>query len=139
MTMKKSVLALTAILLCGCCAVSCSSGTKTEEVPNLAGSWIQNNGKDTYMTADVTDTTIDVYWTYTDSDTKAVYWSGSYTAPTTAGAFTWTSENNHEITDGSILASGSETKEFSYTENGNITFELSALGITQTVTLDRAE
>lgn len=104
-------------------------------VTNLTGSWIET-GKDSSpkMLAEITNDTIEVYWSA--DETRALYWAGTYTAPTGAGVYTWNSTNDHTKTDTALLASGNDTKTFVY-NNGEITFELTAFGVTTTVHLVR--
>lgn len=65
------------------------------------------------------------------------YWAGSFDAPTTADEpYTWESENDKDQTDMAILASGDDTKTFTY-QDGVISYEVSAMGVTQTVKLEK--
>jgi hypothetical protein len=48
--------------------------------------------------------------------------------------YSWNSVNNTDLTDKSLLASGDEIKTFTY-KNGEISYSVSALGVTQTVRL----
>ena len=70
-------------------------------------------------------------------DTKSLYWSGTYEAPTEATEnYTWDSVNDTSKTANALLASGDETKTFTY-ENGVLSYEASALGTTTTVKMER--
>lgn len=109
--------------------------------PDLTGNWEQfnKNSETSYHTATIQGDTIEIYWVMTDTDTTALYWAGSFTPPTTAEEpYTWDSVNDKEKTDTSLLASGDETKTFTY-EDGQISYAASALGVTQTVTLEKTE
>lgn len=67
----------------------------------------------------------------------AIYWVGSYDAPTTdVNQYKWTSNNDHEQTETSILASTDDTKEFSY-NNGIISFAASMQGVSKTFELKK--
>lgn len=103
---------------------------------DLSGYWAQSGWqeKDTFMCATIHDDIIEIYWMSDKGETAALYWYGSYTAPTTAGKHTWESKNNHEYTDFALMASQDDTKTFTY-ENGEITYSQSAMGMTTTVHL----
>lgn len=103
---------------------------------DLTGDWIQSgfNNKDTFMCAMIHDDIIEIYWVSDKGESVALYWYGSYTPPTTGGKYTWESKNDHNITDGALLASQDDTKTFTY-ENGEITYSQTAMGMTTTVHL----
>ena len=83
--------------------------------------------------------TITVYWVSDNGDTKSLYWAGTFDAPTTTEEpYTWSSINDTEQTASALLASGDETKSFTY-EDGEISYEASALGTTTTVRLEKAK
>jgi hypothetical protein len=105
-------------------------------VPDLTGEWKQSNSKsaDSYQAATITGTTIEINWVSDGGATKALYWAGSYVAPTAGGAFSWESTNDTTQTENALLASSDPTKTFSY-DNGIISYEVSALGVTTTVEL----
>ena len=70
-------------------------------------------------------------------DTKSLYWAGSYIAPESAVTeYSWTSENDTEKTGSALLASGDDTKEFTY-KDGVISYEASAMGTTKTMKLTK--
>ena len=72
-----------------------------------------------------------------EDDTKALYWAGTFVAPETADEpYTWDSENDKEKTDMALLASGDDTKTFTY-ENGQLSYDASMMGVTQTVKLEK--
>lgn len=129
--MKKTVKNIVSALLLGCFMVAC-----TQNAPDLTGSWTQKTDTDTYMTADITADTITVYWTYAEDDSKALYWAGTFEAPTTGGTYTWDSVNDHDKTDSAILASSGDTKTFTYADGG-LSFDVTALGVTKTITLEK--
>lgn len=112
---------------------------KQEEVqaPDLAGEWKQANGtsEDSYQTATITGDTIEINWVSTDS--KALYWAGTFVAPATdEEPYTWDSQNDHDKTGSAIMASSDDTKTFTYS-GGQISYDVSAMGVTQTVRLEK--
>lgn len=107
-------------------------------VPDLTGSWIEAGTKPNAkrMSAEITDNTIDVYWSA--EETRALYWAGTYVTPAKAETYTWSSINDHAKTDTALLAAGGDTKDFTYNYNdGEITFDVTTLGVTTTVHLIR--
>ena len=132
--MKKLLIALAAALvLAGC------GNSATAEPPVLTGDWTQSNSNSetSYQVATITDDTIEVYWYSTEGNTKALYWAGTFVAPETVDEpYSWDSANDTEKTGSAILASGAETKTFTY-QDGQISYEVSAMGVTTTVTLEK--
>ena len=130
--MKKKLLSL-ALVLCFALA-ACS----TAEPPDLTGNW-KESGSDTeesYQEATITEDSIEIYWVSDGGDTKALYWAGTFEAPTTAEEpYSWDSANDKEKTSTALLASNDDTKTFTY-EDGQISYEVSALGVTSTVSLE---
>lgn len=111
------------------------------EVVDLAGEWVQNNSnsEDDYQAATITDSEITIYWVSDGGDTRSLYWAGTVDVAADAGtSFSWDSVNDHEQTDMAILASGDDTKTFTF-EYGEISYEVSALGTTTVVRLSPAE
>ena len=139
--MKKRVFAMVITVMTAFAFAGCGGNEVTEkpQAPDLAGEWKQSNSNsdDAYQIATIQDDTIEVYW-YTESDeTKALYWAGTYIAPETADEpYTWDSTADHEKTDSALLASMDDTKTFTY-ESDQISYEVSAMGITQTVRLEK--
>lgn len=77
------------------------------------------------------DGEIVIYWVSDGGDTKSLYWAGTYVAPKdNKETYSWTSKNNKDKTDHALLASGDDTKVFTY-EKGEITYKASALGTTK--------
>ena len=143
--MKKILpIALSSVLMLGlltACGGTNQSEPKDEPVtpPDLVGEWKQTNSdaEDAWQAATIAGDTIEVYWVSDNGDTKALYWAGSFDAPTTADEpYTWESENDKDQTDMAILASGDDTKAFTY-QDGVISYEVSAMGVTQTVKLEK--
>ena len=107
--------------------------------PDLVGEWKQTNSdaEDAWQAATIAGDAIEVYWVSDNGYTKALYWAGTFDAPTTADEpYTWESVNDKEQTDMAILASGDDTKTFTY-QGGVISYEVSAMGVTQTVKLEK--
>lgn len=147
--MKKTVFCLMVFSLifaftaCGGSGNSDKSSEKSEQPKklDLAGDWKQSNsGSDeSYQIATIQNDVIEIFWYSEEDETKALYWSGTYIAPEDATEpYIWNSENDKEKTDGALMASGDDTKTFTY-ENGEISYEVSALGITQTVRLEKVK
>ena len=137
----KKVIALTMLVILALCFAGCGNSKAPatppateapKEPPVLTGEWTQTNKKseDSYQIATITDSTIEVYWKTPDS--KSLYWAGTFTPPTAAGDYKWDSVNDKEKTDFAMLASGDDTKTFTYS-NGELSYEVSALGTTTTV------
>lgn len=147
--MKKVILAVMSIGL-GIALVGCGSAAETpkegpaasQEQPaqeeqkqplDLTGEWKQTNSntEDKWMEATVSDGSITVNWVSPDS--KSLYWAGTYVAPTEAAdSYSWESVNDKEQTGKAMLASGDDTKKFTY-EGGELAYEQTALGTTMTV------
>lgn len=122
-------------------SVESSTAEETTEVPDLSGEWVQvnNNSEDTWQAATIDENTITIYWVSDNGDTKSLYWAGTFVPPeNTDEPYTWDSENDTEQTSMALLASGDEIKTFTY-ENGQISYEASALGTTTTVRLEKEE
>lgn len=106
---------------------------------DLIGTWKQANpnSEDMWQEAVIEGDAITINWISDGGDTKSLYWAGTYVAPTeSADSYSWTSENYKEQTSSAMLASGDDTKVFTY-ENGVLSYEASALGTTTTVKLER--
>lgn len=145
-----AVLSALALTLAGCSSDAGSSAgagksadtpAATQEQPkpqpaDLTGEWVQEDAGDSSQSATITADTISVNWISTKDDTVAVYWVGTYQAPTEAGDFTWTSTRDEAATDTALLASTDPTKEFTYAGD-KVSYKVSAMGVTKTVTLVR--
>lgn len=128
--MKKALftLVLAATMLTAC-------GGNSKATSDLTGTWVSEKSGDSYQEAVITEDSIEINWMSTDS--KSLYWAGSYTAPESdVTEYSWTSTNDKEKTDSALLASGDDTKDFSY-KDGVISYEVSALGTTKTMKLKR--
>lgn len=146
-----TIAAITAgcIGLAGCSAGGESTGASDsgsaaveQEAPaDLTGSWKQTNSasQDAWMDAEITGEAITVNWVSDGGDTKSVYWVGTYEAPNEPGdSWSWESSRDKEQTDGALLASTNDTKVFSW-ENGELSFEASAMGTTTTVRMEKEQ
>lgn len=150
--MKKFVKVMAVCMTVAALFAGCGDGEKadatdqqattqqTEAVPDLNGEWKQTNGdENNYQSATIANGTIEIYWVDEEDDSKSLYWAGTYVAPTDASdPYTWDSENDHDKTDSSLLASGDDTKTFTYSD-GVLSYEASALGTTKTIKMERAK
>lgn len=145
--MKKLIAAVglvAALALTGCSTGTTNSNDAdtpdaTAEAPailDLNGEWEQanKNSDDNFQAATIADGVITVNWVA--PDTKSIYWIGTIPADATDEAFTWTSAGDTEAMASALLASQDATKDFSY-DNGVISYEVTALGTTTTVKLER--
>ena len=100
---------------------------------------MNNNSEDNYQRAIIQDGQIEIYWVTESDDSESLYWAGTYVAPEIAEEpYTWDSVNDKEKTDSAILASGDDTKTFTY-KDGQLSYSVSAMGNTQTVRLEKQE
>ena len=110
---------------------------KKKEPLDLTGTWQCDPVDETYLKATISNSVIEIDWVFVDENKSAIYWVGSYDAPTTyTTEYKWTSNNDHEQTETSILASTDDTKEFSY-NNGIISFTASMQGVSKTFELKK--
>lgn len=121
--------ALTCLLLMGAAAPA--------KPLDLVGNWEEKDKGDSFQAGyikegkDGKDGEIVIYWVSDGGDTKSLYWAGTYVAPKdNKETYSWTSKNNKDKTDHALLASGDDTKVFTY-EKGEITYKASALGTTK--------
>lgn len=144
--MKKKILMLLlslamvfAFVACGDNDTPSETSEKNTQPPDLTGSWkqVNSNSEESYQIATIQGDVIEVYWFDEETDTKSLYWAGTYVAPETPDEpYTWDSENDKEQTSTALLASGDDTKTFTY-DDGQISYEVTALGTTQTVKLEK--
>lgn len=115
-----------------------TTNSKAEENLSLYGEWKQTNSNDenSYQEATISENgTIVINWV-TD-DEKALYWAGTFDAPSEATkTYSWTSINDKSQTDNALLASSDDTKDFKY-DNGVLSYEASAMGVTKTIKMKR--
>lgn len=140
------------LLLAGCSSNSSASDgaaqsqkpadeSKSQVAIDLTGEWEQSdkNSEDSYQIATITEGTIEVYWVSDGGDTTSLYWAGTYEAPEAGvDSYSWDSVNDTEKTGMALMASGDETKTFTY-ENEQISYSVTALGVTTTVRLERVQ
>lgn len=106
-------------------------------VPDLTGVWESTEDSAFSQKAVIAGSAMIIDWVPQDgSDDSRLYWAGSFEAPTAEGPYSWTSSNDHGQTDLELLASGDDTKDFAY-EDGEISYEVSALGESGTVMLEQ--
>lgn len=135
--MKRKIIAavLMAVLACvafvGCGNSNTTSSTTPVEPLDLTGNWEEKDKGESYQAGYIKDGEIVIYWVSDGGDTKSLYWAGSYEAPMdNTEPYTWDSVNDKEQTGLALLASGDDTKTFTY-ENGELTYSASALGTTK--------
>ena len=139
--MKKLLIMIVALVMCiGLAACGSSDNGKEPAKPlDLTGTWkqIDGNSDETWQEATIADGTIEINWISDNGETKSLYWSGTYEAPTeSTDDYKWTSKNDKEKTDSALLASGADTKDFTY-KDGVISYEASAMGTTTTIKLEK--
>ncbi len=118
-----------------------SQKAEEKQPADLTGDWKQVNSSsdDSYQQATISGDTIEIYWVSDNGDTKSLYWTGSFEAPTTADEpYSWESKNDHDKTDSALMASSDDTKKFTYEKN-QISYEASALGTTTTIRLEKQD
>lgn len=139
--MKKKLVALLScafVLSMALCFAGCAQEEPKEPL-DLYGTWKQVDAGDSYQEAVIEGDTITINWVSDGGETTSLYWAGTYTAPdTTDDSYSWTSENDTEKTSKALMASSDETKDFTY-ENGDLSYEVSAMGTTTTVHLEKQE
>lgn len=103
---------------------------------SLVGEWKQTNSDDPerWQKATVTADTIEVFWVADAGDTEALYWAGSVEVPAEGDSFTFNSVNDTAKTENALLASGDETKTFTY-KDGELSYDVTVQGVTKTVRL----
>lgn len=112
-----------------------------EEPLDLNGNWAQKGkeGSDSFQAGYIENGVIELFWISDGGETHMLYWSGSYEAPTSADdEYTWESVNDKIKTDSALMASSDDTKTFEY-KNGEISYEVSIMGQTGTITLVRSD
>lgn len=159
--MKKNLLALIFLTTLALCLTACGNSEENlgnqapgdpakvekalpEPAPkplDLSGEWRQTNSNsdDTYQALYISENRIEVYWVMESDDTTALYWAGTYEAPTSErSAYSWDSSNDHDITSTALLASGDDTKTFTF-EDGKLLYSVSAFGETMEVEATKQE
>lgn len=117
-------------LLCGC-------SNTAEGTTDLTGTWTSENNNGSYQEAIITENSIEINWVSDNGNTKSIYWVGTYEAPSEPiTEYSWTSTRDKEKTDSALLASGDDSKNFTY-KDGVLSYQVSALGTTTTLELKR--
>ncbi|WP_276888175.1 hypothetical protein [Faecalibaculum rodentium] len=130
---KKTLGALFSVLM----LAGCASGTG--QPVSTAGTYVMPDGSGDGQEAVIKGKDIEIYWVAKENKTKALYWKGD--APEEAkesGPLKWTSQGDREAMDSSLLASQDSTKEFTL-DNGVLSYEASAMGVTKTVELKKEQ
>lgn len=133
----KKIIVLAAATALALALVGCGS-SQPEEPADLTGTWKSQEKGGSYQEATITEDAITINWVSDGGKTKSLYWAGTYTAPTESGDYEWTSENDISKTQSALLASSDETKDFAY-KDGKISYEVSAMGTTTTMELEKAD
>lgn len=119
-----------------------TDSTPTPEPPlSLVGEWKATNSEaeDAWQSAVITDDTISVDWVAEGGDTTAIFWIGSYIAPTEATTtYEWESIGDTEKMSTALMASQEEKKRFSY-DDGVLTYEVSMMGVSKQITMERVD
>lgn len=114
-------------------------GGGDDPIPDdLTGEWKQMNSgsDDSWQSARISGDKIEVFWVTDSGETYALYWAGTYVASTTADEpYSWNSVNDKDRTSTALLASGDDTKTFTY-DDGILSYSVSAFGVTRTVELE---
>lgn len=114
-----------------------ASETPTPEPLNLDGTWVSENNNGSYQEAVISGDTIEINWVSDNGETTAIYWIGSYEAPTAdIEEYSWTSTRDKEKTDNALMASTDDTKDFSY-KDGELSYSVSMMGATTTLHLTK--
>lgn len=128
--MKKVLVAMLA-----CCLILGGCGVGKPKMESLVGNWEEKGKGESYHAGYISANTIEIYWVSDGGESLSLYWSGSYDNPSEIGnEYTWESVNDKEKTAFALLASGDDTKTFTY-KDGELTYTASALGTTKTVHL----
>ena len=148
--MKKKVIAMLLIGAVAATLVACGGSKNTndsndnvkieekeKEPTDLTGTWVQVDPAETYHKAIISGDVIEIDWISEEDDLEALYWAGTYTAPTDqVEDYKWTSTRDEELTNMALFASTDDTKEFTYSK-GKISYSASALETTTTVVLEK--
>ena len=147
--MKKKVITLLLASVLGISLMACGSENEKspegdipveeikKEPTDLTGTWTQVDHEEAYQQAIISDGIIEIDWISEEDGMNAIYWIGTYTAPTEeVDEYKWTSERDKAATDTALFASTDDTKDFTYS-NGTISYSASAMGITTTVVLEK--
>lgn len=143
----KRLLSLVLVFTLGISLGSCSNekesmaSTAPSAPPVLSGQWkqINSDSEDSYHGAIIDGDVIEIYWVSDGGDTRSLYWSGSFDAPTAVEEpYSWESKKDSEKTEHSMFSSQDDSKTFTY-ENGQISYSSSVLGTTSKIKLEKQE
>lgn len=108
-----------------------------EKVESLEGKWKETGNNETWHEATIKDGIIEIYWI--SEDMNALYWRGTYEEPDGAvSEYEWTSLNRIPEDQLFMMASSAESKMFYY-EDGVLSYEVSAMGVTRKFKLKLVE
>ena len=114
-----------------------------EMIEPLEGEWIQRDEGflfrdiDAVQTAVISRNEITVYWYDKEKDSAAVYWNGSYVAPSAdTQDYSWTSRTGNDDRKRAILKEEAKELDFTY-RNGELVYTVTALGETHEIHLLR--
>ena len=108
---------------------------ETIKLDTLTGQWKSTEKNDTWMSAVITDDTIQINWISNNGENQTIYWIGTYIEPEApVEEYEWTSFRDKEQTKTAFLASADESKVFTYAD-GTLSFEVSTSESTSTVKL----
>lgn len=131
----RKLLALLAACFFVVSLASCST-TPPEDLKakTLLGTWVSTN-QDLDMVANVTRGNIDI--SMNSGGVSALYWRGTFLVPTPiSDNMLIPSVADKAALESSLLGSGADTKDFQY-KNGQLSYDFTIAGITQTVYLER--
>lgn len=114
-----------------------TSASETKKPLDLSGTWQSDENEGSYQEAIIGDDTIEINWISDGGDTQAIYWIGTFDAPTEfTEEYSWISARDKEKTDTALMASTDDSKEFTY-KDGIISYKTSAFGVTTTMKLTK--
>ena len=139
--MRKTLIAamFAALMAMSMALVGCGSQEQQQEAQeplDLTGTWVQVNKGDDYQQATIEDGAIEIDWIGDNGKTTALYWAGTYAAPTEpCEEYSWESQNDKSKTQNALMASTDDTKQFEY-KDGKLSYKVSMLGTTTTMELE---
>lgn len=124
--------------------VACNEKPISSTAPkslNLFGQWeqIDSEFEGLHQGAVISGNTIEIYWIDDESDTRILYWSGTFSTPESAEeSYSWISRNNTKKSELSLGASLDKTKEFMYNDN-QISYSTTSGDFTCIVRLEKGD
>lgn len=104
---------------------------------DLTGEWKEADTSGSYQQATIKNGIIEIYWKNDKEGMTALYWYGTYVAPTVSkGDYSWVSVKDKEKTEYKIMASQDDTKTFTY-DGKELSYSASTMGVTKTVKLKK--